>query len=230
MFAQIMRGIDIVKAAGIELKILAVVTEHSINRPQEFYDFFVALGCSTLAINIEEIELANKSIDFEAEGVKAFWQGLYNAWSKNPVIRIREFDQILNWVRRTEAKPDEFELTSVNIEPLPTVLWNGDVIWGSPELAGAHIEPYGNFVFGNVRTDNFANLLSRFQEVPYIREYAKGKEMCSKECDYFSYCRGGDLSNKVFENGTPVSTVTKHCTHKFMLPVDVVLDTLIEAG
>ena len=58
------------------------------------------------------------------------------------------------------------------------------------------------------------------------KDILKGINLCKESCDYFSVCGGGTPSNKYSENGTFISTETKHCILKFQKMFDVFLGNL----
>ena len=58
-FDRALRGIDRLKAAGIDFIVIAVVSPETIDRVDELLGFFEELGPSSLGINIEERENAN---------------------------------------------------------------------------------------------------------------------------------------------------------------------------
>jgi sulfatase maturation enzyme AslB (radical SAM superfamily) len=63
-FHATMRGINALRAAGVEFSILAVLTRESLRRVDDVFDFFEAEGIHTVAFNLEEIEGANTAWSF----------------------------------------------------------------------------------------------------------------------------------------------------------------------
>jgi hypothetical protein len=57
-----------------------------------------------------------------------------------------------------------------------------------------------------------------------------GVELCRQRCEYFSVCGGGEPVNKLFENGSFVSTDTTYCRMTKMRATDLVLDLLDTVG
>jgi uncharacterized protein len=59
-----------------------------------------------------------------------------------------------------------------------------------------------------------------------LADIEAGVAMCREGCEYFSVCGGGEPVNKLFENGTFVSTETAYCRLTKMRATDLVLDAL----
>jgi uncharacterized protein len=224
-YSKVMEGVAQLKRAGIDFHVIAVAADAVLESARELYDFFVALGCSSLGINVEEREGANTGRPLcDGDKVYRFWKELFDAWKANPVMKVREFGHVLHWMKAVcggrpelrEFKPDIF----------PTVAWNGDVVVLSPELLGAKSVKYSDFIVGNVCGEPLENILSRAQAAPYVRDFLSGASKCEAECDYFSFCGGGQASNKFYELGDTGGTETSFCRNTKKRLVDAVLNNL----
>jgi uncharacterized protein len=209
-FYRTMEGVAKLQQYNIPFTAIAVVTEQNLGKANEIYDFFVRLGCSVLSINIEEVEGVNlRSGVRGGEKVLAFWQDLFDAWRKNPRIEIRELSMVLSWARAIQNNITSEDSEIYNL--LPTVAWNGEVYVLSPEFTGMKSAVYNNFVVGNVLRQPLQDILVSAIQAPYVVDFVEGLTSCSNSCDYFSFCRGGQASNKYFEHGTTNCTETEFC-------------------
>ena len=179
----------------------------------------------SLGINIEENEGVNtRDACDDHHVIKQFWRELYCAWRANPLIEVREFVSVLSWMQATVTG----DLRSADKRDIfPTVAWNGDVVLLSPELLSAMEEGAQKFVIGNVVENGINALVSNPLNVGYVAEFSRGVANCAGECEYFSYCRGGQASNKYYETGALDSTETRFCRNSQKRLVDAVLEEVI---
>lgn len=151
-----------------------------------------------------------------------------DAWDANPIIRIREFDHISRWVTSTLTvkKP----ISDERIDLFPTIAWNGDVVFFSPELHSFKTKEHNGFIVGNVLKTSLFNLMERAfsSNVNYVHEYLEGVEMCKNDCPYFKYCRGGHASNKYAEHGKLNVTETISCRNSRKRLINAILENKIE--
>lgn len=227
-YTKIMRGIETLKAAGFPLSVIAVVSQDSLNRAAELYEFFAGLDCKKLSINIEERNGANDSRDIidEDAAVRKFWQDLYTAWRANPAVSIREFFLFSQWWNASEEKTLFEPAPEFRTNLLPTIAWNGDAVFLSPELLDTSTERYQSFVVGNLMAEPFLRIIKRAKTANYVQDYITGQEECKNTCKYYSFCGGGYASNKFSELGTTGGTETAFCRNSRQRVFDVVYHTI----
>lgn len=218
------RGIQHLKNAGIDFSVICVVGKENLDKAKELYAFFCELGCSIIGVNLEEREGINdqREICDDSAIVIRFWQELFEAWRIDPRIRIREFDSILSWMQSIYTNRRE----SSDYDMIPTVMYNGNVVLLSPELAGTKSLNYNDFVVGNVLEESLLSIVERHRESKYFKDFVTGVGKCEKQCKYFSFCRGGRASNKFFELNTIDATETVFCRNSQQRLVDGVLSKL----
>lgn len=225
-FARIMRGIEMLVRTNIEFYALAVVTEESIDRAAEFYEFFCDLGCYLLGINIEEREGTNQQRSvLERTKVSHFWSELFQAWRTKPTIEIREFSNALSWMKHV-CDGDVSSSAPSQIDILPTISRDGNIIVLSPELLGDVNSTYNNFVVGNILVQTLSSIIEKPDDIDYVRDFISGVEYCRHSCEYFSFCQGGNASNKYFELGRLDGTETVACINAKKLLVDAILEAM----
>lgn len=208
-FPQIIRGIENLKTKEIPFSTIAVVGPDSFSRAAELYDFFVSLGCTSVGFNIEEAEGANLRDPIDDDvGVRQFWRDLFSAWKDNPAIEVREFSNSLAWF--LDISRDVLQNRKYH-DIFPTVAWNGDVTILSPELLGAKSDTYGDFIVGNVLHQTMDQIMEGVRRSALLDEILLGISRCEAECEFFSFCRGGQPSNKFFEAGRFDVTETSYC-------------------
>jgi len=227
-FNKIMSGIERLKNHDIPFRVISVITDYSLDYPDEIFEFFKDIGCINIGFNVEEIESKNSitslnKIDIDRK-YKNFINRIYRLNQNcGRHLKIREFEQMEsgilhnNWETTYNTQTSPLSIISVD--------WQGNYSTFSPELVSA-VEASEKFIFGNVKEHLFAEVYKneRFQEV--YSAIVEGVDKCQKMCDYFSICRGGAPANKYFENGSFASTETLYCRLSRQRIADVVLENL----
>ncbi len=226
--AAVMRGVEHLQRNDIPFTVIAVVSEASLDYPDETFAFFTENGMFDVGFNMEETEGIHTASSLDAlpstDRYRAFMQRIYDLTeASGGTFKLREFETLANMIYFDQR------LTQTDMNA-PFVILNvdyqGNFSTFDPELLGIHTERYGDFVLGNVRTDS---LLSVCESEKFRRmhdDMRAGVERCRAECAYFGVCGGGTGSNKYWENGTFDSTVTMACRHRVMTVTDILVDAL----
>lgn len=220
-----MCGVELLREWGIRFNAIAVMTRDTLGRAPQLYEFFLKLGCDCLGINIEEREGINLREICDDSSVTQFWRELFQAWKTDPRIRIRELDNVLSWMNYLCSNTNH-KIIENRIDILPTVGWNGDVVLLSPEFLGLSSSDYSDFIVGNIRETPLTQILSQVFNLSYVTDFLDGVARCKQECPYFSFCGGGQASNKFVELGSTNATSTSFCRNSKQRLVDAVLEAL----
>jgi uncharacterized protein len=225
-FERIMAGAACLKTHGLEFKVIAVISRDSLRQAKELYAFFRELGCNFLGINVEEKIGAHLNLKVEESEVARFWEEFAQEWCDDPSLEVREFADALYWMNAAieEKLPKE-----TKFDIFPSIAWNGDIVLLSPELLGATKEIYGGFSVGNILHEDLRDILTCGRNAPYVTDYLRGVDRCRETCQYFSYCRGGQAANKIFELGTADGTETDFCRYSKQRSLDALLK-IMERG
>ncbi|HEY5813034.1 MAG TPA: cyclophane-forming radical SAM/SPASM peptide maturase GrrM/OscB [Terrimicrobiaceae bacterium] len=227
-----MRGLRLLKDNGIPFHVIAVITSDALDHAQEIYDFFESVGVERLGFNIEEVEAHHLESTVRAEHdqrVQEFYQTIFQNQKERRSITVREFEAAEQKIRSTISLR-EFDFPWFNEQVRPfgiiSIDWEGNFSTYSPELLGMSLEPYGEFAFGNVTREHFADALesSKFRQV--LSDIQAGIKRCAESCHYYGYCGGGAPANKYYENGSFSSTETLYCRYAVQMPLDIVLADL----
>jgi len=221
--AQVVAGIEKLHENELSFGVIAVISETSLDFPDDIFYFLLELGCFNVGFNIEEIEGANRETSLSVDGsehrlhrfLRRFFE--LNRQHKFP-LQVREFDdareRILNPQTYINNEPQPFSMINVDCD--------GNFSTFSPELLGQATEEYGSFQFGNVLENRFFDATSNkaFQKI--LRDIEAGNKKCAESCYYFPFCQGASPTNKYFENKTFDSSETMHCRSVIQIPVDIV--------
>jgi uncharacterized protein len=228
-FEETVRGIKLLQAHHIRVSNLAVISDYSLEYPEQIYDFFRESGLDVVGYSVEQIEgthdtskLFNQIDTGSTERYRNFLSRLYARWKEdNFVPVIREFDWVIKQVLRLLSDSSQRNIGSDQVKPLKIVAVSseGDVVTFSPELITGSVEDRARFVIGNIRElEDFGDLVNSSTLDGLAREVKAGVDKCNKECLHFAICGGGSVSSKYFENGSVNSSETAYCrVHKKLM-------------
>jgi len=225
--AAAMRGIALLQRNEIPFHVIAVVSRQSLDHADAIYRFFMDNGMTDVGFNIEETEGVNVSSSLGNETevdhrYAAFMQRMWDLTAQGGgEFKLREFESICNMIYY------ESRLTQTDMNA-PFVIVNfdykGNFSTFDPELLGVKINPYGDFVFGNVLTDTLESICHTEKFKAAHADMQAGVELCRASCDYFGVCGGGAGSNKYWENGTFRSSETQACRYRTKIVTDIILE------
>jgi radical SAM protein with 4Fe4S-binding SPASM domain len=108
----------------------------------------------------------------------------------------------------------------------PTVAWNGDVVMLSPEFLSVEENLRDIFVVGNILDKPLYEIVGDSFNAEYVKDYFRGVGECSVKCEYFSFCGGGQASNKYFELGKINATETEECVSTRKLLIESIRESI----
>jgi uncharacterized protein len=226
-YESTMRGIKLLQKYNIPFHIIAVLTFESLSCPDEFFEFFAAIGIEKVCFSLEEIEGVNANSSLSAGGSQRRWRYFFSRYlellaksaSKQWVRELHEsFAQLFSGETQINGQNEPFHIVSVD--------WTGNFSTFSPELLGAKRSNQGDFIFGNFLIDNLADLELTPKFLAINAEIQKGVEICRSTCGYFELCHGGAPSNKLAEHGTFASSETLYCRLRYKTTIDVLLEKI----
>lgn len=226
--ASTLRGISYLQKNEIPFNVIAVLTQDSLDYPDEIFHFFLNNGITDVGFNMEETEGVNARSSLAQDGVeeryRAFMQRFWDLTVQTQgKFRVREFETICSLVYRNER----LHQTDMNTPfGIISIDHQGNFSTFDPELLAVKTERYGDFILGNVLHDSFEGVYytDKFQRI--YQEMATGVQRCQETCPYFGVCGGGAGSNKYWENGSFNSTETKACRYRTQIITDIVLAAL----
>jgi uncharacterized protein len=231
--ADVMRGIRQLRDSGIPFGAIAVLTNFSLDYPDEIFDFLVESGIRGIGFNMDEVEGINKrsSYTHESENIisryKIFMKRIMERMEANKgVVVVREFNELIPFFVQNPPP------ILVNNTTVPYLILNfdcrGNFSTFCPELVGTQSVDYGNFIMGNILSDDLHMLVDNpvFQRVN--QEIQLGVEQCKNTCKYWEICKGGSPSAKYFEHGRFDATETLTCRVTRMALGEAMLEHLEE--
>ncbi|WP_373480437.1 cyclophane-forming radical SAM/SPASM peptide maturase GrrM/OscB [Geminocystis sp.] len=223
-----MRGIRYLQKNNIPYNTISVITEESLNYPDEMFNFFLKNEIYDIAFNMEETEGVNELTSLNGKEIELryikfierFWQLVTE--SKSPFI-VREFEVLISLI----YSGNRLKNTDMN---KPFVIVNYDYLGNfstfDPELLSVKTEKYGDFIFGNVLTDTLEYICDSNKFKAIYHDINEGVKLCADSCSYFGICGGGAGSNKYWENGTFASTETQACRYRIKILTDVLVTAM----
>jgi uncharacterized protein len=226
-FDGALAGIRLLRREVVPFHVISVLSQNSMDAPQELLDFYVAEGIEDVCFNVEESEGAHVSDllrgDEPQRRFRVFLSTFWQLARQGDKIRfIREIDGMLPRVFRPEGEC----VRNVQVEPfgMLNVDCNGNVSTFSPELLGLKNVQYDDFLIGNINAASLEEMRRSAAMHAMSRDIAAGVELCRQSCEYFSVCGGGAPVNKLFENGSFNSARTSFCDLTQKVPIDLILE------
>ncbi|MEM9281416.1 MAG: cyclophane-forming radical SAM/SPASM peptide maturase GrrM/OscB [Verrucomicrobiota bacterium] len=233
-FHKAMRGLETLHRNEIPFGVISVISDISVDHPDEIYEFYRENGITGIGFNIEEVEGVNQISSLERIGgperIKSFLKRFYERNKADGFpLNVREFDN----AQRNILEPGwchDPRGNYFNLETDPLGMINVDCFGNfssfSPELLGQPTEKYGTFTFGNLINGSVfeATQNEAFQNI--LADIEAGNQKCAATCEFFQYCGGASPSNKYYENGTFDSTETHQCRSTVQMPMEIILEDL----
>ena len=226
-FDRTIAGVRLLRKNNIPFHVISVLSEASMNSPEEMLEFYLSEGIEDVCFNVEESEGDHVSGLFGGSNPRErFREFLDRFWTlsrqSEGIHFIREIDGMITRIFRPEGAP--FENDQVEPFAMLNIDCHGNASSFSPELLGYKSAEYNNFIIGNVLTDSLEEMRQSAAMQAMSRDIAAGVEACRRECEYFSVCGGGAPVNKLSENGSFASSKTSFCTLVQMVPTDLILN------
>lgn len=231
--AAALKGLRRLRARGVPLHVICVITNASLDHAREMMQFFRDEGITDVGFNIEEVEGANAKSTLARPGVvddfRAFFETvLVESENAEPPLRIREYRNVLAMLRHPG-----FGNMTANSQNMPfamvTVGVGGELFTFSPELAGLSSKAYKDFIIGRLPNATLESALSNSTFQKLWADIWEGIARCHQSCAYFALCLGGAPVNKMSECGTFIATETLACKLAQQVVADVSLKRLEES-
>lgn len=237
-FERVMRGTEFLRSAGVPFHTISVLRDGSLEHPDEVWHSLRATGASGFEFCIEESmvihthgnnSLARHERDKTARRMYKFFERLLALRdAEAPGLYIREVDTLRQRIATSRGlQVPGFETTPFSIV---SITWDGKLSTFSPELVEAKHHGYGDFVFGDVATDSWDDVLQKPKFLRVLRDIGEGVENCRRTCEYFDMCGGGTPASKLFETDSFASTETLFCRLRTKTIGDLVLERFGDAG
>jgi uncharacterized protein len=228
-FDRTLAGIRLLRQEHVPFHVISVLSEKSMESPEELLDFYISEGIDDICFNVEESEGNHTSSLLSGRNpTERFRHFLNRFWTlsrqSSQIKFIREIDGMISRIFR----PEGTSVDNGQVEPfsMMNIDCHGNVSSFSPELLGYKNAKYNDFILGNIVSDSLGDMMSSPAMQAMIQDISAGVDMCRKECDYFSVCGGGAPVNKLTENGSFASSRTMFCSLVQIVPADLILHAL----
>jgi uncharacterized protein len=226
---KVMQGIRILQKHQIDFSTICVLTNFSLDYPDEIYRFFVDHGIDYVGFNIDEQEGTNKQSSYGQDGVQERYKWFLKRFleltnTDQGKLVVREFAWFVPLIisgDSTVFAPDNSPSTPLK---LLTFDYQGNYSTFDPELAGAASDRFENFRMGNILENPLDSIIHNHVYQQVNAEIQSGVHMCEQTCKYWVICGGGFPSNKYFEHGRFDVTETIACRIYRQATADVIFD------
>ena len=222
--SRTMAGIKLLQKAQLNPSVIAVLTDHSLDYPDQIFEFFEANDLVRIGLNAEAISGThfNSTVKSYQRVVQFFYRFMDRVNTSNKTFDVREIRLVYNAFRYFGGTANEPRGRNNTSEPfdLITIDRTGDYSTFCPELRGAHAPRYNNFTMGNVLHDPFDRMIDNPVFKSVHQEVERGIERCHDCCPYWFSCFGGTPSSKYFETGGFDASETDSCRYQRQAVVD----------
>ncbi|MEM7602747.1 MAG: cyclophane-forming radical SAM/SPASM peptide maturase GrrM/OscB [Verrucomicrobiota bacterium] len=229
-----MKGMECLKRNNVPFGVVSVISDISVDHPDEMYEFYRDNDITGIGFNIEEVEGANATSSLDKSGGRdRIYSFLKQFYLRNKAdgfpLNVREFQNAERNILEPGwcSKPDgDYYNQEADPYGMVNVDCFGNFSMFSPELLGQPTEKYGSFNFGNLVSGSLfdATINESFQQV--LADIESGNKKCSEQCEFYQYCGGASPSNKYYENGSFDSTETHQCISTVQMPMRIILDEM----
>jgi uncharacterized protein len=226
--AATLRGVHFLQKHEIPVRAIAVLTENSLDYPDEIFDFFWDNGITDVGFNLEETEGVHARSSLDKPGIEPRYRAFIERFwelvtEKEGKFQLREFEDLCGIIL-TNSRLNCTDMNRPFV--IVSIDHRGNFSTFDPELLSIATETYGDFIFGNILSSTFEGACNTEKFRRVHEDTRAGVLACRETCDYFGVCGGGACSNKYWENGTFRSTETKACFYRIKCVTDLVLERL----
>lgn len=223
-----MDGLRLLSEYGISFYNIAVISDYSLDYPDDIFDFFVDNGIFDFGVNFAEIEgvnIASAVLKKEFEGrAEEFLRRFIERVETGPRhVRMRELDGFKSYLSHGPRRG-----LSQNCKPGAIISVSRDGLFSTfaPELLGIKVgsQPFSPW---NLDEHSFADMFRDQIYRGFADKILEGARQCELACDYFDICGGGSPSNKFAENERFDSTETRSCKLGVQMMSNVIADQLL---
>ncbi len=235
--AQTLRGMQLLEAAGLKYKAIAVVTDHTLARPEEFFEFFFGRRQHLTGFHFNILaaatgpspELSYSSSD--RDRYYTFYRTLMELCrrraSDGSPFEILNFSQALARLAAADAREPALLAASAPLKAL-----NVDTT-GKVTTFYAGLSPdtlphlYGDgagLALGNILEESLVDMASSLKLHRIRSDFHRSASACRSTCGHFATCSGGFELTKVRRFDTYDAAETTEC----VIHVQALHDALID--
>ena len=236
-FEKTRKGIELLIKNNIKFSLIAVISPHTLDYPDEFFDFFYSYRSDISEFRFNLLDEFSDSGEFSFKNS----QNKYYDFLKSLLNRIESLDpddELLNiknfshFYDRLFAPSDKKTELTAHYTSLPfrafNIATNGDV---STFYAGLTIDEcddvYGDnkgLVLGNLINQSLDDIAESPKLARIVQDFQRSHAACQEECPYFELCPGGYNLIKFKRHGAFDATETPECK----IQVKTFSDALLE--
>ena len=209
-FADAVRGLRLVRDAGIPYSVISVLNSRSLENPEVFALFFDRENVPYVSVNFPELEGINtKGLSHTEKtftNIFNFVTYFNGKQAEDKGLKILQIEEMKKRLLRPPGRaPRLLEQSPFSMLSIDAA---GKIYTFSPELLG----------FDHMRNDGLSvgtclpdfNLHLEKAEALAL-EIERGRAACEKSCNYYDVCGGGHPCTKFFETGAMDSTTHLGC-------------------
>ncbi|MCT4334401.1 radical SAM protein [Paracoccus sp. YLB-12] len=236
--AAVVRAFDLLAAHGIAPKVIAVVTDRTLDDPDAFFEFFWERRAQIRGFHFNALAdggaAADPALNYDTsdrERYRSFYRRLIHlATSHAGHDDAFEIGNLTHGLRRILAAGDADEPEAQATAPLQSlnIDANGFVTSFYAGLApDAFPERYeGGVTLGNILDTTLQEIAGSPKLSSIARDFERSRAACAAACPYFGVCPGGFELTKLARHGDFDGSETPECAIHVKALTDALLDDL----
>ena len=183
-------NIEKMKAAGVEMNVLCVVTKAVAQNPEAVFDALLPYQWLQFIPCLEPIDGEKQDYSLSSEDYASFlcktFDRYYRAWIEGGTIHVRTFD---NWLAIMSGNPpDSCAMLGVCGQSL--------MIESEGNVYPCDFYGVDEWLLGNIQQESFRHILHSEKEQRFIARSRNLPEQCGR-CRWFSLCRNGCYRERI---------------------------------
>ena len=202
-FADVMRGVELLRQAGLDPSVICTVTADTLPFAEQVFDFLVANDFRRLKYSpvydstIDRFSIS--SDDWFNYLERVFWKWMNLG---NPDLSVRELDEVIAWVDREQlalCSSDRTCLGWVSVDP------NGE-LYPCEYLRSSTS-------YGNIRSMELANIAQTDTYRQFTAQFLTPPPQC-QQCEFFALCGNGCPATRVENDVLTPTGVYVYCEQR----------------
>jgi uncharacterized protein len=206
-YKDVVRGIDVLRDAGVTPSVIATVGRNSLAYPKEILHHLVGLGFETIHFSVVFSSIPDQGLAITNDEWYGFLREVFHEWCAigDPDIEIRELTEVIAWL---SGSADPCCTSLGTCAHWFVIDYNGDIL---------PCEMFGHeWCYGNILKDTFADVLQTPQHRQLIQFRSRKPEKCV-ECEFVNVCDNGCTKMRLLDGVPNPLGIYAYCEQRLAL-------------
>ena len=203
-FNSAMRGLNLLRDAGLNPSVIATVTVETLPFATEVFEFLVEIGLRSIKYS-PVYDSREDRFNISSDSWFKYLSAVFDSWMKHgdSGISILDLDEVIAWLDPNGSYPmcssNQSCIRWASIDPDGTMY---------PCAYFRSAMPYGNILNRSLRNVVFTRGYRQFKKI-----FVEPPQQC-QQCDFFNLCGNGCPATRVIDNRLDPSGVYVYCEER----------------